>query len=93
MICLNRIYRLYECSNLSKNDRRILEGFWENSSEKVRKAAKDVYDRFCFEISKPVNDMDILKWDDVEDYTAGRDEYADMYHKESSWEDDEELPF
>jgi len=87
MITLNRIYGLYNYPNLSKNNKRMLKGYLNSGSEKVREAAKAVQDHF--KSDRKNARAEEFDWIDDVETDIGQDENYDR----GLYIDDEEIPF
>ena len=45
-IAINKINKLYKYSNLSRQNKKMLNNFLDHKSNRVRKAAQDAYENF-----------------------------------------------
>ena len=87
MITLNRIYGLYYYPNLSKNNKRMLKGYLNSGSEKVREAAKAVQDHF--KSDRQYARAEEFDWIDDMETDIGQDENYDRW----LYIEDEDIPF
>lgn len=54
-IAINRIYKLAIYSNLSKQNRKMLEKYLQDEGERVRRASQEVMEMFTFGFRKNSN--------------------------------------
>jgi hypothetical protein len=82
-IALNRIYDLYGYSNLSKNNKRMLESYLKDDSQRIREAAEEMLKSFQ-------NDFQCEEQMELED-----DDYqlGEWEESESEEMQDEDFPF
>ncbi|QNB47892.1 hypothetical protein BR63_17490 [Thermanaerosceptrum fracticalcis] len=46
LTAMNRMYMLYQYSNLSKNNRKMLQKYLQSDSEEIRNVTKEILDHF-----------------------------------------------
>ena len=91
MEILNRIYVLYRYDNLSKLNRRMLEGYLKHKSEKVREASEEMLNNFSrakYDViyESDTNDCDCDSWEE----NAYEEDFKIDFNEIS---DDDDLPF
>lgn len=72
---INRIYNLYRFPNLSKSNRKMLERYLDNKSEKVREVAKAMIDEFS-EVARLIRMAD-EEYEEMMGIDPGNDEFLD----------------
>lgn len=80
----NRLFKLYEFSNLSKNNRKILEKYRNDSRENIQKLANEIYDFFHGE-----KEYEIIVYE--EDYEIKNQSNINKEYRDSYEESDEFL--
>lgn len=75
----NRLFKLYEFSNLSKNNRKILEKYRNDSRENIQKLANEIYDFFHGE--KDYKIIDYEEEYEIKNQHNTNEEYSDSYEE------------
>lgn len=87
---LNKIYGLFRYDNLSKVNRRMLEGYLKHKSEKIRAASEEMLNQFSR------TKYDDIYESDLEDYDGDLQDEKDYEDFETCFDeisDDDDLPF
>jgi len=94
---LNQIYGLYRYNNLSKANRRMLEGYLKHTSDNVRVAADEVLKEFARPKYNDISGLDLYEYnDEIQDEGAHEDHdswIVELDEEDNDLSGEDDLPF